>query len=156
MAGTTPLITLFVKNSVPLNVATDNPFTKREESTITLAFANKVSVIVDFPLTYKEESILAFNLSAFRLSLLDKESLSDFSKSVIFFVVAIVPEVGKITLLAAVVVIVKSPMPLVIILLANVIVFPLLFTPVPPFDPGRIELIVMAESAYLAFNAVKE
>ena len=47
--------------------------------------------------------------------------------------VAKVPEVGKIILLAAVVVMVKSPTPLVIILLAIEIVFPLLLIPVPPF-----------------------
>ena len=38
------------------------------------------------------------------------------------FIVASVPEVGNITLLAAVVVMVKSPIPLVIILLPKVMV----------------------------------
>ena len=49
---------------------------------------------------------------------------------------------------------VRSPIPLVIILLLKVIVFPLLLTPVPPFEPGSIELMVIAESANLAFSAV--
>ncbi len=59
-----------------------------------------------------------------------------------------VPEVGNITLLAAVVVMVKSPIPFVIKLFASVIVLPVLATPVPPFDPGKILEIVPAESAY--------
>ena len=59
-----------------------------------------------------------------------------------------VPDVGNITLLAAVVVMVKSPIPLVIKLLATVIVLPVLATPVPPLEPGKILEIVPAESAY--------
>ena len=65
--------------------------------------------------------------------------------------VAIVPEVGKITLLAAVVVMVKSPTPLVIILFPSVIVLPLLFTPVPPLEPGKMVVRLEAESENLAF-----
>ena len=57
-----------------------------------------------------------------------------------------VPEVGKVTLLAAVVVITKSPIPLVAKLLAIVIVLPLLLIPVPPFVLGKIVVIVVAES----------
>ena len=43
---------------------------------------------------------------------------------------------------------VKSPIPLVIKLLAIVMVLPVLATPVPPFEPGSILEIVPAESAY--------
>ena len=71
-----------------------------------------------------------------------------------YCVFAKVPDTGKITLLAAVVVMVKSPIPFVIILLPNVIDLPLLLIPVPPFDPGKIELIVNEESANLEFKAV--
>ena len=60
--------------------------------------------------------------------------------------VAKVPVVGNITLLAAVVVIVKSPIPLVIMLLAIEIVLPLLFIPVPPLLEERIALSVTADS----------
>ena len=60
--------------------------------------------------------------------------------------VANVPEVGKVTLLAAVVVIVKSPIPFVTILFAMVIVLPLLLIPVPPFVLGSIVVMVVAES----------
>ena len=63
-----------------------------------------------------------------------------------------VPDVGKIILLAAVVVMVKSPIPFVIILLPNVIVLPLLLMPVPPLAPGKIELMVFAESENLELN----
>ena len=69
------------------------------------------------------------------------------------FKVESVPEVGKIILLAAVVVMVKSPIPLVIILLPKVIVLPLLLIPVPPLAPGKIELMVVAESENFEFNA---
>lgn len=61
-------------------------------------------------------------------------------------IVAKVPEVGKVTLLAAVVVMVKSPIPFVTILFAMVIVLPLLLIPVPPFVLGKIVVIVVAES----------
>ena len=71
-----------------------------------------------------------------------------------YCVFAKVPDTGKITLLAAVVVMVKSPIPFVIILLPNVIDLPLLLIPVPPLEPGNIELIVNEESANLEFNAV--
>ena len=176
--------------------------------------------MVVFPLTYKEESILAFNLSAFKLILLDKETVSlpillvniaavsaifSFSPAVapvatanvliclatnkvvamvlsatvescvtvtglpvitgdtmVLLVnvsvpakVAMVPVVGNIKLLAAVVVMVKSPIPLVIILLASVIVLSLLLTPVPPFVLGKIEVMVPVESENLAFKAEK-
>ena len=146
--GVTPFIDLFFKDSTPVRVATDNPLTNILESTTRLVFTNKVSVIVALPLTYKEESIFAFNLSAL-------VAVSNFNKSTTSFVVANVPEVGKITLLTPVVVIVKSPIPLVIMLLPKVIVFPALFIPVPPLEPGSIELMVIAESENLAFNAVK-
>jgi hypothetical protein len=71
-----------------------------------------------------------------------------------YCVFAKVPDVGKITLLAAVVVIVKSPIPLVMILLPKVMVLPLLFTPVPPLEPGNIEIIVFVESENLEFKEV--
>ena len=64
------------------------------------------------------------------------------------------PDTGKVTLLAAVVVMVKSPIPLVIILLPIVMVLPLLLMPVPPLEPGNIELIVNDESENLEFKAV--
>ena len=67
-----------------------------------------------------------------------------------------VPDVGNITLLAAVVVIVKSPTPLVIKLLATVIVLPVFATPVPPFAPGKILAMVPEESAYFEVSEVKE
>ena len=67
--------------------------------------------------------------------------------------VASVPVVGKIILLAAVVVMVKSPIPFVIILLAMVIVLPLLFTPVPPFILGTMVPIDKVESATAALPA---
>ena len=69
--------------------------------------------------------------------------------------VARVPDVGKITVLAAVVVMVKSPIPFVIILLAMVIVLPLLFTPVPPLILGTIVPIDNEESATAALPATK-
>ena len=52
-------------------------------------------------------------------------------------------------------VIVKSPIPLVIKLLAIVIVLPVLATPVPPFDPGKIPDIENAESAYFEVSEAK-
>ena len=71
--------------------------------------------------------------------------------------VAKVPAVGKMILLAAVVVMVKSPIPLVIMLFAMEIVFPLLFKPVPPFSLGIMTApIDKAESATLALVANKE
>jgi hypothetical protein len=69
--------------------------------------------------------------------------------------VAKVPAVGKVTLLAAVVVMVKSPTPLVIILLAIEIVLPLLFTPVPPLTLGTIVPMDNVESATAALPATK-
>ena len=86
---------------------------------------------------------------------MDKETVSDFIKSAKSFVVASVPVVGKITLLAAVVVMVKSPIPLVTKLLAMVIVLPVLATPVPPFAPGKIPIIEKDESAYLELSDAK-
>ena len=67
-----------------------------------------------------------------------------------------VPKVGNITLLAAVVVMVKSPIPLVIKLFATVIVLPVFAIPVPPLDPGKIPDIEAAESAYFEVSAAKE
>ena len=70
--------------------------------------------------------------------------------------VAKVPDVGKIILLAAVVVMVKSPIPFVIMLFAIEIVLPLLFKPVPPFSLGIITAPMdKAESATLALVANK-
>ena len=70
--------------------------------------------------------------------------------------VANVPAVGKIILLAAVVVMVKSPIPFVIMLFAIEIVLPLLFKPVPPFSLGIITAPMdKAESATLALVANK-
>ena len=66
-----------------------------------------------------------------------------------------VPEVGNVTLLAAVVVMVKSPTPLVIKLLATVMVLPVFATPVPPLDPGKILVIVADESAYFDASEAK-
>ena len=66
------------------------------------------------------------------------------------------PDTGKVTLLAAVVVIVKSPTPLVIMLFAMVIVFPLLLTPVPPLLLDKIPEIVEAESEKIELFDVKE
>ena len=70
--------------------------------------------------------------------------------------VAIVPEVGKVTLLAAVVVKVSSPTPLVTKLFAMVIVLPLLLTPVPPLLLVNIPVIVVAESEKIALFDVNE
>ena len=67
-----------------------------------------------------------------------------------------VPKVGNITLLAAVVVIVKSPIPFVTKLLATVIVLPVLAIPVPPFEPGSILEMVPEESAYFDVSAANE
>ena len=64
-----------------------------------------------------------------------------------YLVFANKPVVGKLILLTPVVVIVKSPTPLKFKLCASVIVLPSLFTPVPPFEPGTIVLIDIAESA---------
>ena len=63
---------------------------------------------------------------------------------------------GKITLLAAVVVIVKSPTPFVTKLLARLIVLPVFATPVPPFEPGKIVEMVADESANFEFSEVNE
>ena len=90
------------------------------------------------------------------LILLDKEIVSAPILSETNFVLANKPSVGKVTLLAPVVVIVKSPIPLVVILLAIVMFLPLLFTPVPPFILGKIVVMVVAESAKLALAALKE
>jgi hypothetical protein len=70
--------------------------------------------------------------------------------------VAIVPEVGKVTLLSAVVVIVSSPTPLVTMLFAIVIVLPLLLMPVPPLLLDKIPVIVVAESEKIALLDVNE
>ena len=60
-------------------------------------------------------------------------------------VVAKVPLVGNVTLVAPVVVKVRPFDPLVTKLPPNVIVFPVLSTPVPPFDPGNIPVTELAE-----------
>ena len=108
-------------------------------------------------------AVLEVILAVLDKILLDKETVSEnfilgkvsvLTMSAKSFVVASVPDVGKTTLLAAVVVIVKSPIPFVNKLLLSEIVLPLLLTPVPPFELGNIELIVKAESAYLALSAV--
>ena len=70
--------------------------------------------------------------------------------------VEIVPDVGKVILLAAFVVIVRSPTPLVMILFAMVIVLPLLLTPVPPLLLDKIPVIVEAESEKIELFDVKE
>ena len=70
--------------------------------------------------------------------------------------VEILPEVGKVTLLAAVVVIVSSPTPLVTMLFAMVIVLPLLLMPVPPLLLVNIPVIVVAESEKIALFDVNE
>ena len=90
------------------------------------------------------------------LILFDKEIVSAPILSETNFVLANKPSVGKVILLAPVVVIVKSPMPLVVKLLAIVIFFPLLLTPVPPFVLGKIDVIVVAESEKFAFAALNE
>ena len=46
-------------------------------------------------------------------------------------------------------------MPLVIKLLAIVIVLPVLATPVPPLEPGKILVIVAEESAYFEASEAK-
>ena len=100
--GVMPFMVLFVSVSVPLNVATFNPFTNKFESIVTFPFANNESVIVVLPLTYKEESILAFNLSAFKLIAAVLEAIK-------VGIVAIVDEDTPPTLL---IVVVKVPVPL--------------------------------------------
>ena len=62
------------------------------------------------------------------------------------------PVVGRVTLLAPVVVMVISPIPLKIKFCPRVIVLPSLFIPVPPFDPGTIVLMDIAESATVALD----
>ena len=101
--------------------------------------------------------LIAFVLLVFNsLILLDNEIVSVPILSETNWVFAKRPLVGKVTLLVAVVVIVKSPTPFEIILFAMVIVFPLLFTPVPPLILGKIEVIVIAESEKFAFAALNE
>ena len=60
--------------------------------------------------------------------------------------VAKVPDVGKVILLIPVVVSVRSPIPFTDKLFDKVIIFPVLSTPVPPFDEGSIVVIEIAES----------
>ena len=100
-----------------------------------------------------EDTIFAIFIESI---LFDKETVSVPILSDTYCVLANVPEVGNITLLAAVVVIVKSPMPFVIKLLDIEIVLSLLATPVPPFDPGKILEIVPEESENLAVSEVNE
>jgi hypothetical protein len=88
--------------------------------------------------------------------LFDKETVSVPILSETYCVLANVPDTGKVTLLAAVVVIVKSPTPLVMILFAIVIVLPLLLTPVPPLLLDNIPVIVEAESEKIELFDVKE
>ncbi len=78
---------------------------------------------------------------------LDKDIVSVAILSETYCVFANKPVRGKLILLAPVVVKVISPTPLKFKFCASVIVLPSLFTPVPPFDPGTIVLIDMAESA---------
>jgi hypothetical protein len=73
-----------------------------------------------------------------------------------YTVLAKVPDSGNVTLLAAVVVIVKSPTPLVIRLFAIVIVLPLLSTPVPPLLLDKIPVMVVADSEKIALFDVNE
>ena len=88
--------------------------------------------------------------------LLDNEIVSVPILSETYCVLAKVPDTGKVTLLAAVVVIVKSPIPLVMMLFAIVIVLPLLLTPVPPLLLVKIPVIVEAESEKIELFDVKE
>ena len=90
------MIDLFFKASTPVSVAIGKPLTNIVESTIRLAFANSVSVIVVFPFTYNEESIVAINLFTFKFILLDNDRVSTFNLSLISFKVAIVPTVPVI------------------------------------------------------------
>ena len=78
---------------------------------------------------------------------LDSEMVSAAIRSVTYCVLASNPVNGKLILLAPVVVIVMSPTPLKFKFCASVIVLPSLFIPVPPFDPGTIVLMDIAESA---------
>ena len=109
-----------------------------------------VSEIFNFKL--EDEIFALFKESILR----DNERVSLPILSDTYWVFANVPETGKVTLLAAVVVIVKSPIPLVTILFAIVIVFPLLFTPVPPFALDKTPVRVEAESENVELLDVKE
>ena len=84
---------------------------------------------------------------------LDKETVSVPIRSETYCVFANKPVVGSEILLAAVVVIVMSPVPLKFKFCPSVMVLPVLFTPVPPFEPGTIVLIDKAESATVALLA---
>ena len=88
--------------------------------------------------------------------LFDNEIVSVPILSETYCVLAKVPDTGKVTLLAAVVVIVSSPTPLVTMLFAIVIVLPLLLMPVPPLLLDKIPVIVVAESENIALFDVKE
>ena len=78
---------------------------------------------------------------------LESEIVSVAIRSVTYCVLASNPVKGKLILLAPVVVIVISPTPLKFKFCASVMVLPSLFIPVPPFDPGTIVLMDIAESA---------
>ena len=101
-------------------------------------------------LTFKEVALLADRLIA--LIRLDNETVSVPIRSVTYCVFANKPVVGNDILLAPVVVMVISPVPLKVKFCPSVIVLPSLLTPVPPFDPGTMVLIAMAESATVALE----
>ena len=79
--------------------------------------------------------------------LFESEIVSAAILSETYWVLANKPVKGRLTLLAPVVVIVISPIPLKVKFWPSVIVFPSLLTPVPPFEPGTTVLIDNAESA---------
>ena len=87
--------------------------------------------------------------------LFESEMVSDANLSETYFVFARSPVVGKLILLAPVVVKVISPTPLNEIFCAIEIVLPLLLTPVPPFALGTMVLIDIAESAIDDLDANK-
>ena len=62
------------------------------------------------------------------------------------------PVVGSEILLTPEAVIEISPIPLKVKFWPRVMVLPVLFTPVPPFEPGTIVLIDIAESAIVALE----
>ena len=79
--------------------------------------------------------------------LLESEIVSDANLSETYCVLARRPVVGKLILLAPVVLNEISPTPLKEMFCATEIVLPLLLTPVPPFALGTMVLIDIAESA---------
>ena len=83
---------------------------------------------------------------------LDNETVSVPIRSETYCVFANKPVVGSEILLTPVEVIVISPIPLKVRFCPSVMVLPVLFTPVPPFEPGTIVLIDIAESATVALE----